>query len=523
MPIQLFLRLALVVVLALPVAGFAARGDKASASPEMESAIREVSQQIGRGIDPQSLLAFYGTRGYAPAWQLDSANAQAAAGSFVTYMRAILFEHGLTDRFYPFALFEKKVNSRNPRDILEADIIASHIVLKIARSLSGGDPVPTSDQDHVWPVKRSVPNIPQGLESAIERRMVPQYLESLAPQYTQYKKLIESLKRYRDLDAKGGWIRLVPGFSYLPGQYTAQTPLLYQRLAQEGYLPFEAARYTSTLYDPQLVAAIQSFQEAHGLFPDAHVGAQTLLALNMGVKERIDEIRANMARMRVTPPEAFDGIVINIPSFRLYMFRDTNEIYQAPVVVGRPDRPSPLLASNLNEMIINPSWYVPESIAEKDILPRLQENPDYLEELNMKGPDAERIANGGSLQGAFVQKPGPENSLGRIKFNFPNRFSVYLHGTPHVELFDRDDRRQSSGCIRLKKPEELAEILMGNSGEWSEARIQDRIDSMKTQHITPRLKMPIKVLYWTVMVDSRNRVQFYNDVYQLDDAWLAPL
>ncbi len=487
-------------------------------SPEMQQAIESVSSQIGRGIDPSSLQKFYSLRHNAPAWQLDSQNAQTAARDFIQYMRSVLYEHGLTERYYPLALFEQKMASR---DVLGADVVASHIVMKIARSLSGGDPVPTNDAEHIWPVRRSTPNIPEGLENAIERRGVPQYLESLAPQYPQYRKLKEALAHYRELDAKGGWIRLVPGFSYIPGQYTAQTPLLYQRLAQEGYLPFEAARYTSTMFDPQLVAAIQSFQEAHGLFPDAHVGAQTLLALNMSVKERINEIRANMARMRVTPPEAFQGIIINIPSFRLYLFRDTNEIYQAPVVVGRPDRPTPLLSSSIGEMIINPSWYVPESIAEKDILPKLRENPNYLEELNMQGPGADDIGGRDSLNGAYVQKPGPDNSLGRIKFNFSNRFGVYLHGTPHVELFERDDRRQSSGCIRLKKPEELAEILMGNSPDWSEDRIQSRIDSMKTMHIAPHLKLPIKTLYWTVMVDSRNRVQFYNDVYQLDEAWLA--
>jgi murein L,D-transpeptidase YcbB/YkuD len=385
--------------------------------------------------------------------------------------------------------------------------------------LAGDDPIPQNDADHVWPLRRARMNTAEGLTRAVDAHQVPQYLESLAPHYAQYEKLKEALAIYRSIAQRGGWIKLIPGYRLQMGGQSPQVPLLAQRLWQEGYLPQEAVQYANALYTPQIADAVKTFQEAHGLITDGNIGSQTLLALNIGVSERIEEIRANMARMRVTPPDAWEGIIINIPSFRLILYQGGRDIYEAPVVVGRPDRASPLLASNVSEMIINPAWYVPESIANKDIIPKLREHPELREELGLNGPDG--LEQGEATSGQFWQKPGPDNSLGRIKFNFQNRFMVYLHGTPHVELFDRDDRRQSSGCVRLKKPEELAEILMGNSPEWSEGEIQRRIDTMKTMHITPRIRMPIKFLYWTVMVDGQARVQFYNDVYQLDDAWLA--
>ncbi|MBI3420314.1 MAG: L,D-transpeptidase family protein [Proteobacteria bacterium] len=485
-----------------------------AAAQGIEGAMRMASG-YGNSQDQKNLQDFYALRRYTPAWQLEQAGPQGTK-DFVQYIRFLLHEHGLNDERYPLDLFQQQVNARA---VAEADVLASFIILKIAKSLSGQDPIPRSDPDHIWPLRRAPIDLPRGLESAVERRIVPQFLEGLAPHHTQYQKLREALANYRAIEDKGGWIKLIPGYRLARGQDSPQVPLLEQRLAQEGYYPFEMVDYRNPHYSEALGHAVTAFQQAHGLIMDGNVGSQTLLALNTGASERIDEIRANLARLRVTPPEAWEGIIINIPSFRLLLYHGGEQIYQAPVVVGRPDRASPLVVSTVSDLIINPAWYVPGSIAEKDILPKLRENPNYLEEAGLEGPENAAELDGAS-SGQFWQRPGPDNSLGRIKFNFVNRFGVYLHGTPHVELFDRDDRRQSSGCIRLKKPEELAEILMGNSPDWNEARLQERIDTMKTMHVPPRIKMPIKLLYWTVMMNSQNHVEFYNDVYQLDDPWL---
>jgi L,D-transpeptidase YcbB len=504
--------LVLLAVLILPPVLLLAQNNGNGAASEISIILNSHNLPIGR--EEKNITAFYAARSYASAWQMENTRGTNAVREFVQYIEGVLHEHGLNKENYPLQLFETKASQGS---YAEADILATFLVLKIARSLSGGDPVPQDDPEHVWPLRRSAPNLPQGMNDAVQRYGVPQWLDGLAPQYPQYKRLKDALTQYRAIAAKGGWIKLVPGYRLNMGQTSPQVPLLAQRLWQEGYLPQAAVQYANSLYTPQIAQAVMAFQEAHGLITDGNIGPQTLLALNIGVVERIDSIRANLARMRITPREAWDGIMINVPSYSLTLYKDSEEVYQAPVVVGRPDRASPLVTSSINDIVINPPWYVPSSIAEKDIIPQLQENPQLLEEMNMVGPsDAQSAADG-----QFMQKPGPENSLGRIKFNFPNRFAVYLHGTPHVELFDRDDRRQSSGCVRLKKPEELMEILMGNSSDWTEARIQDRIDSMKTMHITPKVKMPIRMLYWTVMVNSKGRIGFYNDVYQLDDPWLA--
>lgn len=473
-------------------------------------------------LENKLLSDFYTKRHYAPAWDLQEGNAADVAGEFKNFIRDTLAEHGLSERGYRFDALERHAKAGTKESLLKADILASDIVLRLAHSLSGQNPTPQSKL-HTWPLKRGASDVATGLHEAVNDRRVPEYLASLAPQTNAYTKLKVALQRYREIAAKGGWIRVRPGLILTPESDDARVTQIYQRLAQEGYIDFDAKHYQTTLYDGALVDAMRSFQETHGLYPDGNVGPETYRALNIPVKDRIDQIRVNMARLRQSPPEAWEGIVINIPSAKLALYKGGSAMYEAPVVVGRVDRPSPLVSSNIYEMIINPSWYVPESIAQKDLFPKAEEDPNFFKKQGIKrhtlGSDEDPEHRVTMLR----QDPGPLNSLGRIKFNFQNRHAVYLHGTPHVELFGRDDRTRSSGCIRLKEPMELAQILMSNASEWNAETIQKKIDSLKTQRINTPSKMPIKLLYWTNIVDSKDRVQFYNDVYGLDAEWLKYL
>lgn len=473
--------------------------------------------RLGVAVDDKLLKDFYQKRGYDPAWQLDPPHASTTIKDFIAFVRDTLAEHGLSAKNYPFKALQKKADSGDKDELLQADVLASDCVLHLARSLAGQDPVPQS-HDHTWPLKHAKIDLVSGLNHAINTHNVSDYLEGLLPPLDAYAKLKAALLRYREIYAKGGWLRLRPGTIIESGMEDVRIPKIYQRLAQEGYLEFDSKHFAGTLYDDALVEAMKQFQETHGLYADGNIGPETFRALNVPVQERIDQIRVNMARLRQSPPDAWSDIVINIPSARLSYYRDGTSVYEAPVVVGRVDRPSPLVASAIDEIIINPSWYVPRSIAEKDLLPKAEEDPNYLRKLGIK-------RRGGSDGGEemFRQDPGPLNSLGRIKFNFPNRFSVYMHGTPHVELFDKDDRTRSSGCIRLKEPVELAEILMKHNPDWSAEKIQKKIDSLKTTRTTPPEKTPIKLLYWTTLVDNKDRVQFFLDVYGLDEEWLKLL
>lgn len=509
---SLFIFLSLFILVGIPALG---TGSTPADHP-IERYLTHDSRSISANLDVNLLKDFYSKRNYKPAWQLHEDNAKKTVSDFIDFIRDKLSEHGLGERSYPFNVLQAKVATGSEENLVQADIIASDIVLRIARSLSGQDPIPRSKL-HTWPLKREKTDIATGLNKAISNGNVSEYLESLSPQVKAYAKLKEALKEYRDIADKGGWIRIKPGGVIQEGFEDDRLTLIQNRLAQEGFMPFQQAVPKDKTYGPELVEGMKAFQEAHGLYADGNIGPETFRAMNVSVKERINQIRVNLARIRQSPPDAWEDIVINIPSAKLSYYHNGEVVYEAPVVVGRTDRPSPLVKSAIYEMIINPSWYVPSSIAEKDLLPKMEKDPDFLEKqgIHKRGND------GGD--GMLRQEPGPLNSLGRIKFNFSNPFAVYLHGTPHQELFGKDDRTRSSGCIRLKDPAELALIFMKNNPDWTPDKLQKRIDSMKTQHVTPPEKTPIKLLYWSAIVDSKGRVEFFNDVYGLDAEWVDML
>ncbi|MDX1921890.1 MAG: L,D-transpeptidase family protein [Alphaproteobacteria bacterium] len=504
---SLLLLACIIFPLAVPVWGKAS----ASSNPAIEKLLKAGSKAIGATVDIALLSDFYGRRNYTTAWQLHESSAKTTVKEFAAFVHTTLEEHGLGDRGYPFHALEERVNIGTDEALAQADIIASDIVLRMARSLSGQDPIPRSKL-HTWPLSRDKTDIAGGLNKAINDGRVPEYLEHLAPQVKAYAKLKEALKLYREIADKGGWTRVKSGGVIQEGFDDDRLLQIHNRLAQEGFMPFPNSPAPVKTYSPALVEGMKQFQETHGLYPDGNIGPETFRAMNVTARERIDQIRVNLARIRQSPPDAWEDIVINIPSAQLSYYRHGEVVYEAPVVVGRVDRPSPLVKSAIYEMIINPSWYVPSSIAEKDLLPKWEKDPEFLEKQGIHH-------RGGGGDGMLRQDPGPLNSLGRIKFNFQNPFAVYLHGTPHQELFGKDDRTRSSGCIRLKDPAELALIFMKNNPDWTPDRLQKRIDSMKTQRVTPPEKTPIKLLYWSAIVDSKDRVQFFNDVYGLDAEW----
>jgi murein L,D-transpeptidase YcbB/YkuD len=470
-----------------------------------------------RSSDLALLREFYTQRNFAPAWHLNEKGAEDVVEGFITFVHTTLNEHGLNEKSYPFERLKQKVKEGTARANAEAEILATAMVLRMANTLSGQDPVPQSDTD-TWPLKREKKDVVTGLNQAINQHRVLEYLESLQPQDPAYARLKGVLAAYRDIADKGGWGRIRPGEVLQPGVVDERVPRLRMRLAQEGYIGFDSSPTPSTQFQDDLLQAVHKFQETHGLYADGHVGPETYRALNVPISERITQIRVNLARMRQSPPDVWENIVVNIPSARLSFYRHGEEVYQAPVVVGRVDRPSPLVSSALYQIVINPSWYVPSSIAEKDLLPKIEADPEFFEKQGIRVSDSKE---GGGRR--LRQEPGPLNSLGRVKFNFHNPYAVYLHGTPHAELFGQDDRTRSSGCIRLKNPQELALILMKHDPKWDAENLQKKINSLKTQYVNLPDKTPIKLLYWTVTVDKKDQVQFYNDVYGLDQEWVKVL
>jgi murein L,D-transpeptidase YcbB/YkuD len=228
-------------------------------------------------------------------------------------------------------------------------------------------------------------------------------------------------------------------------------------------------------------------------------------------------------------PES-EFLVVNIAGFRLYVIRRGEVVWRTRVQVGRPYRSTPIFASTLSYLVFNPTWTVPPTILRQDYLPQLKRDPQYLAARNIDVLDraGKAVEQSGidwssarNLQYQLVQRPGPTNALGRVKFMFPNEYFVYLHDTPSRDLFDKESRAFSSGCIRVEDPLELAQMVLGD--KWSRERVEAMIAAGRTQTVILDKPIAVKLLYWTTEVDAAGRVSFFPDVYGRDPALIAAL
>jgi len=357
-----------------------------------------------------------------------------------------------------------------------------------------GDNVNLDSRYPGWNFHRQAADFPVLLNAAIINGTLGTFFQQLAPQHQSYRALAAALQIYVAIEAKDSWPKITPGPSLRPQDKSNRVAQLRARLAAEGYKtpPTEEEDF----FDDDLSQALIAYQTHNGLSPDGHAGAKTQESLNVPVAARIGQIRANMERWRHIPedfpPQRY--VMVNIPDFSVTIHENGAEVYNGTVIDGRADRRTPFIDSSIYNIVFNPSWHVPRSIARKDILPKLRKDPLYLERLGIviKGRDYD--PSGATIDwknlppGRFAyelrQVPGDLNSLGQLKFNFRNPFDVYMHGTPHQELFEKVERDFSSGCVRLKDPERVAEILLQDNKEgegWDQERIADEIEEGKTR------------------------------------------
>ena len=281
--------------------------------------------------------------------------------------------------------------------------------------------------------------------------------------------------------------------------------------------------------------AVIHFQHRHGLKEDGVVGKETLAALNVPVEDRIDQIRVNLERARwVLRDTGNPFVLVDIAGFRVSFNKDNKAIWSCKAQVGQPYRDTPVFRSKITHIELNPAWVVPPTIFKKDILPAVRKDPSYLDKkglkiLNSQGSEVNPKTVNWSLYPArpfpytLRQNPGARNALGRIKIIFPNPYSVYMHDTPHKELFASEERTFSSGCIRLEKPFELSELLLDDPSRWSPENIMKAAESGKTRILTLPRPVTILLLYVTVEVDKDGIVYFKKDPYNRDSAVLDGL
>lgn len=324
-----------------------------------------------------------------------------------------------------------------------------------------------------------------------------------------YKLLKDKLEKYTAIAKNGGWPN-VPAdvIKVKQGSSSPSIPILKKRLQITGDL---AGADTSAVFNDTLLNAIKSIEQRYGYTPDGRLTTSLLNEINIPATERVKQLLINMNRMRWMPNKpAGNLIVVNIPEFVLHSYEDNKKVFNMNVVVGKEGHNTVMFTGDLNQVVFSPYWNVPSSIVKSEILPAMQKNPGYLASHNM-----EVVKDNGSLP-VIRQLPGPNNSLGKVKFLFPNSFNIYFHDTNAKALFDRDKRAYSHGCIRLSDPEKMANYLLRNKPEWTPGKINEAMNSGTEKYVKLKDPVPVFISYYTAWVDEQGRLNFREDIYDHD-------
>ncbi|HEY0090947.1 MAG TPA: L,D-transpeptidase family protein, partial [Flavobacterium sp.] len=322
--------------------------------------------------------------------------------------------------------------------------------------------------------------------------------EEMVPMYYNLRK---GLMKYRQVRDNGGWgvIDFPEGKKALkPGDNDHAIGQVRKRLFLGGYLPSDNG---STVYDKELRDGVLAYRKRQNLKEDPKITQELIKELNIPVEARIKTILVNMERCRWLPADIFKSreyISVNVPSYNLRYIRDGKPALESNVVVGNVLNKTVIFSGKMSYLVFSPYWNIPKSIMEKEILPGIEEDRDYLEKHNMEW-DGERIR----------QLPGPDNSLGQVKFMFPNQNNIYLHDTPAKNLFKKEDRALSHGCIRVEKARDLAVMILDDDKEWDAAKVDEAMNAGEEKQYGLKKKIPVYISYFTALADEDGNVAFF--------------
>jgi len=407
-----------------------------------------------------------------------------------------------------------KGNSKPTADQLaEADVLltSSFVSLGVDYLIGQVDPRKVA-QD--WHIDRHEENEDSALVQSIRNPALDKAIASMRPADDDYAGLQRELIRFRTIVAKGGWPSVPEGKAVKPGESDNPTRLaaLRARLGAEGIAVANdsagAAPRNAAIYDRSLAAAVAAFQSRHGIAVDSMLGPETMKSLNIPATYRLGQIAANLERFRWLPRSLGSRYVyVNVPAFRLEAYDGGKKVLEMKVIVGQEyaGKATPVFADSMEYVVFRPYWNVPPSIAAKEIFPKVASNPGYLE-----AHDMETYREGGETR--IRQRPGPKNALGLVKFLFPNDFNIYLHDTPDDELFNKDVRAFSHGCIRLEHPKQMAQYALG----WPLDKVEDAMQNgPNNRQVKLSQKIPVYIVYATAYIRN-GQLYFGNDLYDRD-------
>lgn len=397
-------------------------------------------------------------------------------------------------------------SDRSEKPNLDSELLISAMYFFYAgKTIAGMDPA--TSKKHGWYLPRERVALVNYLDELLQDPDKIKKDEDENPQI--YYQLRKGLQRYREISRNGGWgtISLPEGKQKIhPGENVPSVAQLRKRLALTG--EFSGAE-EGTVYDEPLVAAVKALQVRNGLNADGVVDKVMIDALNIPVAERIKTIVVNMERMRWLPDKISDldeYIGVNIPAFQMHYVRDGKTVLTSRVIVGDEANNTVVFSGRMSYLVFSPYWNIPKSIVNEEIMPALEKDPQYLEKNDMEW-------NGEQLR----QRPSDANSLGRVKFMFPNGNNIYLHDTPAKSLFKKEDRALSHGCVRVQKARELAIRILEGDKKWNVEKIDAAMRSASEQQYSLNRKIPVYIAYFTAVADENGFVAFFDDIYKRDN------
>ena len=478
-------------------------------------------------LDRTALEAVYAPRQYAPLWtktaQVDALLATfKAAGA-----------HALNPADYHISEIESLRAASSDEQKQQLDMTLTDALMRYALDVRMGRVLPRQVKgERFAPYQKIDPVLV--VQAASQAPDLGAYLAKLPPQSPVYQGLMQALAKLQaEVAANIVWPVIPEGRKIEPGNNADRVKILRQRLAASGELGGAEAN-NSTHYDAKLVEAVKAYQQRAGLEPDGVVGRSTLAMLNVPLATRLDQVRANMERLRWQADDLGERYVyVNVPAYQLIAVSKGQVDLNMKVIVGRVKRPTPIFSDQIRMVEFNPTWHVPPTIAREDVLPHLREDPGYaLEHKNV------RIYQSGVEVDPYTvdwhradirhyrlrAEPGPRNPLGTVKFLFPNQFDVYLHDTNERDLFVKDLRAISSGCIRVSDPPALTNWVLGaDRPDWTDERRTTILDSLKQTRLTLRTPIPVYISYITAWLDEGGLPVFRDDIYGQDQILIAAL
>lgn len=521
--------------LCLPVAAGSPLPGIAASLPELRARLDGLGKPEGRSIGGAKIASFeflpklYATLGYQRLWT-NPGNIAALKDAVKRSWEDGLLPADFHDKFV--ADFE--YHDANDAASTDNDIVMSDALVRLLYQLYFGKVSPNG-LDPNWnfarpvlsddPVKIVSTAISDGaLAGLIEKAKLAH------PFYQSLKAMLQAYTHYGDI---GGWPQLPPGPPVKPGASDTRMPILRKRLAITGEYQ-DDANAPSEILDDKLTEALRKFQKSHGLEAEGSLGPQTLIALNVTVGQRIEQIRVNLERARwILRSIGNEMVVVNVAGFYLRVVLEGKPVWGTRVIVGQTYHKTPIFSEPMKSVVLNPDWTVPRSIVRNEMFAKASANPNYLTSNNYTLTSASGAIDpatidwtqwtAASFPYGVVQRPGPKNALGLVKFLFPNQYSVYLHDTPGRGLFGKSGRTFSHGCIRVEDPMKLAEIILGNRLGWDRAKIDGLVNAGRLYQVNLPKPLPVLLLYWTVDPQFDGTAYFYQDVYGRDVRLLKAL